>query len=85
MKDLEKKMLELSEAIRKLGNASNDMATLAGQIIVDSNEIERMKNCVNCDHSEVCFLVARRKAQKANDYTPCSKWKLVEARERQTV
>ena len=40
--------------------------------------IERMKNCVNCDHSEVCVVVARRKAQHANDYSPCSKWKLVE-------
>jgi len=28
----------------------------------------------------VCVVVARRKAQKANDYTPCSKWKLVEER-----
>jgi hypothetical protein len=37
-----------------------------------------MKNCVNCDHSEVCVVVARRKAQHANDYTPCSKWKLVD-------
>ena len=45
---------------------------------LDDDVFKRFKNCVNCDHYEVCVVVARRKAQKANDYTPCSKWKLVE-------
>ncbi len=52
------------------------------RVVMDMDEFERMKNCVNCDHSEVCLVVAQRKARKANDYTPCSKWKLVEARGR---
>ena len=47
------------------------------RVVMDAKEFERMKNCVNCDHNEVCVVVARRKAQKAGDYTPCSKWKLV--------
>ena len=48
------------------------------QVVMDAEEFERMRNCVNCDHSEVCLVVAHRKAQKAGEYTPCSKWKLVE-------
>ena len=50
----------------------------AGMILVDAKDFERMKNCMNCDHHEVCLIVARRKAAKANDYTPCSHWKMVE-------
>lgn len=46
-------------------------------IYMDDETYERMKNCVNCDHREVCLAVARRKAAKANDYTPCDHWKLV--------
>ena len=42
--------------------------------------LDRMKNCVNCDHYEVCLAVARRKAEKANDYSPCSHWKMVDDR-----
>ena len=45
---------------------------LAGQC-----EFERMKNCMNCDHNEVCVVVARRKATKANDYSPCSHWQII--------
>lgn len=45
--------------------------------LVNYGEFERMKNCVNCDHREVCLIVAKRKAVKANDYTPCSKWKII--------
>lgn len=40
--------------------------------------IERMKNCVNCDHFEVCVVVHDRKRRQAGDYSPCGKWKLVE-------
>ena len=56
------------------------MATEIGVNVVGLTkaEYERMKNCVNCDHSEVCLIVARRKAAKAGDYSPCSKWKMIE-------
>lgn len=42
--------------------------------------LDRMKNCINCDHYEVCLAVARRKAEKANDYSPCTHWKMVDDR-----
>ena len=38
---------------------------------------ERMKNCANCAHSDVCVVVARRKATRANDYSPCSNWMIM--------
>ena len=41
-------------------------------------DYDRMKNCVNCDHKDVCVVVAQRKANKAGDYSPCPHWKLVE-------
>lgn len=46
-------------------------------IILDNESYERMKNCANCDHREVCVAVARRKATHANDYSPCEHWELV--------
>lgn len=55
----------------------------AMKIITDyirfEDNFERMKNCVNCDHYEVCLEVARRKAARANNYKPCSHWKLVDS------
>ena len=48
------------------------------EVTMGIDDFERMKNCVNCDHKEVCLLVAQRKARKANDYSPCSNWKLVD-------
>ena len=48
------------------------------EVVMDYEDFERMKNCVNCIHSEVCLIVAKRKACKANDYSACSKWKLIE-------
>ena len=51
------------------------MKVIADYIRFEDN-FERMKNCMNCDHHEVCLIVARRKATKANDYSACSKWKL---------
>ena len=54
---------------------------LESMICMDDETYERMKNCVNCDHSEVCVVVARRKAVKANDYTPCSHWKMAKSNE----
>lgn len=50
-------------------------------VLMPEAEYERMKNCVNCDHHEVCLEVARRKATKANDYSACSHWKMVESDE----
>lgn len=78
VRDFRNKMEQLSLAIERLGEASHDMAMLAGQIIIDSNEIDRMKNCVNCEHFEVCVVVHDRKRRQAGDYTACGKWKLVE-------
>lgn len=63
---------QVMEGLLKLKKAMSESYGL------DDDVFKRFKNCVNCDHSEVCVVVARRKAQKANDYTPCSKWKLVE-------
>ena len=57
------------------------MAEMIMSVKLTVEEYERMKNCVNCDHSEVCLVVARRKAQKAGDYSACGKWKLIEIEE----
>ena len=76
MKDFETGMERLKRAVVALGYAAQEAGLGVG--CLSAAEVERMKNCVNCEHSEVCVVVARRKAQKANDYTPCSKWKLVE-------
>ena len=47
-------------------------------VVLETNEYERMLNCVNCDHYDVCATVQKRKATKANDYSPCANWKLTE-------
>ena len=47
-------------------------------IVEMCDEYDRMRNCANCDHHEVCVIVAKRKAAHANDYSPCSHWKLVD-------
>lgn len=39
-------------------------------------EYDRMKNCTNCDHNEVCYIVKKRKEGKQNDYSPCEYWKI---------
>lgn len=48
------------------------------RVVMEEEEFERMKNCVNCDHFEVCVVVHDRKRRQAGDYSPCGKWKLVE-------
>lgn len=48
-------------------------------VLMPETEYEHMKNCVNCDHHEVCLEVARRRATRANNYRPCSHWRLVES------
>ena len=78
MKDFNEKMVGLGEAMVRFSKVCGEIVDIAEEIAKEPDGIERMKNCVNCDHYEVCVVVARRKAQKANDYTPCSKWKLVE-------
>ena len=45
---------------------------------LDDDVFRRFKNCVNCDHYEVCVVVHDRKRRQAGDYTACGKWKLVE-------
>lgn len=45
---------------------------------LDDDVFRRFKNCVNCDHFEVCVVVHDRKRRNAGDYSPCGKWKLVE-------
>lgn len=54
------------------------MNVIADYIRFEDN-FERMKNCMNCDHHEVCLEVARRKATRAGNYKPCSHWKLEES------
>ena len=69
-------MEQVKRAIVEIGYAAQ--AAGFGVGFLSAAEVERMKNCVNCDHNEVCLVVAQRKARKANDYSACSKWKLVE-------
>ena len=47
-------------------------------VTVDAEQFERMKNCPNCCHFVNCIEVHLRKAIKANDYSPCDDWKLVD-------
>lgn len=47
-------------------------------VILDADDFERMKNCTNCEHNEVCVVVHDRKIRTAGDYSPCSKWKLMD-------
>ena len=76
MKDYETGMERVKRALSELGNAASEVGLIA-ECLTDM-DFERMKNCANCDHNEVCLVVAQRKARKANDYSACSKWKLVE-------
>ena len=78
MNDLENMIRGVGDGIADMRKALRRVDEYVHNIEVYYGGIGRMKNCANCAHSEVCFLVARRRAQKANDYTPCSKWKLVE-------
>ena len=54
------------------------MAEMVMDIRLSMEEYARMKNCVNCDHFEVCAVVHDRRRRQAGDYSACSKWKLVE-------
>ena len=54
------------------------MADMVMRMNLSIEEYARMKNCVNCDHYEVCVVVHDRKRRQAGDYSPCGKWKLVE-------
>ena len=48
--------------------------------------VERMKNCVNCDHYRVCGRLMS--VRRAGDYSACESWKLADegpaANERRT-
>ena len=78
MKNYEKQLGALGTAVRNLAIVMKDLPPFMDGVIVDAGKFERMKNCVNCEHQEVCLVVAQRKAKKANDYSACSKWKLAE-------
>lgn len=56
----------------------NEMVDVMNELRECADGFDRMKNCVNCDHYGVCAVVHDRKRRQAGDYTPCSKWKLVE-------
>ena len=72
MKDYKTWYEQVMEGLLELKKAMSESYGL------DDDVFKRFKNCVNCDHNEVCLVVAQRKARKANDYSACSKWKLVE-------
>ena len=50
-------------------------------VLMPKKEYEAMKNCVNCEHFEVCVVVHDRKRRQAGDYSACGKWKLIEIEE----
>lgn len=77
MKDFETGMERMKRAVVELGYAAHEAGLGVG--CLSAAEVERMKNCVNCDHYEVCVVVHDRKRRQAGDYSPCGKWKLVEA------
>ena len=54
------------------------MAEMVMDMRLSTEEYARMKNCVNCDHFEVCVVVHDRRRRQAGDYSACGKWKLVE-------
>ena len=37
---------------------------------------DRLRNCTNCCHKNVCYTVYVRKRDKANDYSACEEWKV---------
>ena len=76
MKDFETGMERMKQALTELGMAASEVGLLSD--CLSDVEFQRMKNCVNCDHYEVCVVVHDRKRRQAGDYTACGKWKLVE-------
>ena len=78
MKDFNEKMVSLGEAMIRFSKVCGEIVDIAEEIGEEPDGIERMKNCVNCDHFEVCVVVHDRKRRQAGDYSPCGKWKLVE-------
>lgn len=78
MKDFNEKMVGLGEAMGRFSKVCGEIVDIAEEIAEEPDVIERMKNCVNCEHFEVCVVVHDRKRRQAGDYSPCSKWKLVE-------
>jgi len=53
-----------------------DLPALCGDAARFLYERDRMKNCVNCIHYDVCKTVAMRKSKAANDYSPCDNWRM---------
>ena len=54
--------------------------TVVEMVAMPRREYEAMKNCVNCEHSEVCVVVHDRRNRRAGDYSACSKWKQVDGK-----
>lgn len=78
MKDFDEKMVDFGEAMGRFSKVCGEIVDIAEEIAEEPDVIKRMKNCVNCDHYEVCVVVHDRKRRQAGDYTACGKWKLVE-------
>jgi len=78
MNDLESMIRNVGDGIADLRKAVQQVDEYTHNIEVYYGGIERMKNCVNCNHFEVCVVVHDRKRRQAGDYSPCGKWKLVE-------
>ena len=78
MNDLESMIRNVCDGIADLRKAVQQVDEYTHNIDVYYGGIERMKNCVNCDHFEMCVVVHDRKRRQAGDYTACGKWKLVE-------
>ena len=69
--ELRKKLKEFekeNEELKKKSKAASDT-------INDVLKNAPARNCINCDHYDVCMTVAERKARKANNYKSCSLWK----------
>lgn len=75
MKDFETGMERMKRAMVELGKAASEVGLISD--CLSDRELQRMKNCVNCEHFEVCVVVHDRKRRQAGDYTACGKWKLV--------
>lgn len=80
---IKEKRIKLS-TIDKLSNANLKIEELEARLEEKTKAVEisekmlayaPARNCINCDHYDVCMTVAERKARKANNYKPCSLWK----------
>lgn len=71
--------MNLDMKLITLNAVCEEIIGVAREALNDLGDIERMKNCINCGHYEVCVVVHDRKRRKAGDYTACGKWTLADA------